>query len=193
MEADSTQDFSSPGLTTQEEAKNLFDSPFNESTVDSSFVSAKTNLEDSVNFEKSGYQTAFEHDLIANLDESHESATPIKSPLKLDDVCDRVFADMDEPFNQSNDNHDVSSGAESVDSFCYEKISSDMSAITKQVENDFSLQQTYGSPIMDSEEPAEEKESVAEPIQESTLTGMTLDNADINAVAGFELMRRCSG
>ncbi|CAG2103940.1 unnamed protein product [Medioppia subpectinata] len=103
-----------------------------------SFATAGSEFDMSYSFDKSGYTTAFEKDFEQHLSDSREE-TPTQTPVKLDDNCDQGFNDGgDEP---NYDNNDLSSGAESVDSIVYEKINSDMSEITKRVENDYYSQQ----------------------------------------------------
>ncbi|XP_054154987.1 serine-rich adhesin for platelets-like [Oppia nitens] len=134
--------------------------------TDYSFVSAQEEQQDlSTSFDKSGYTTAYEQDIekcLEELDQEEEEEgdiTPVQTPVKSPDVSptelddfvvlgndgddDNVVADnhINTNFNNSNDSNnqdlnDVSSGAESVDSFIYEKISSDMRAITNRITND---------------------------------------------------------
>ncbi|CAG2163449.1 unnamed protein product [Oppiella nova] len=79
-----------------------------------SFETADTHLDMSNSFDKSGYTTAFEQDIDQHLSPEPNDVTPTQSPVKLEEVCEKVFNDVVDDTNYGY--NDVSSGAESVDS-----------------------------------------------------------------------------
>ena len=121
-----------------------------------SFGSAQSDFNDSNSFDRTAYQTAYETDFEQHLEDTDANDTPLKSPINLEEVCQQVFSDIDD---QNQESHDLSSGAESVDSFCYEKIGSDLSKISEKVSNDYQLQQIYGTVPTESHHQIESQES----------------------------------